>query len=81
MLDVLTQWIRLIILFFNAPNPAGLSFIGLSIPSGLLPEYIYIPKHKLSVLEEKRSGSLETTIRYILIDMLVYLEGEERQTL
>ena len=36
------------------PISSGLGFIGLSVPSGLLPEYIHIPKHELPVFEEKR---------------------------
>ena len=69
------------LLFECPPSPSGLGFIGLSVPSGLLPEYIHISKHELPVFEEKRSGSAETTIRYLPMDLLVHLEGEERQTL
>ena len=60
--------------------PSGLGFIGLFVPSGLLPEYIHISKHELPVLEEKGGGFAETTIRYLPMDLLVHLEGEERQT-
>ena len=63
-----------------SPILVGLEFIGLSVPSGLLPEYIYIPKHELSVLEEKSGGSTKTKIRYFPLDLLVHLEDEERQT-
>ena len=81
VLDVLAQWNRLIIFFLNAPSPSGLGFIGLYVPFGLFSEYIHLSKHELSVLEEKRGGPFETTIRYLSMDLLVHLEGEERQTL
>ena len=58
-------------------NQTSLDFIGLNVPYWLLPEYIYIQMHELSVLEEKRGGSTETTFRYISMDLLVYLQGEE----
>ena len=58
-------------------NQAGLDFIGLYVLYWLFPEYIYIQMHELFILEEKRGGSTETTIRYIPMDLLVYLQGEE----
>ena len=43
--------------------------------------YVLISKHEIFVLEEKRGGSTETTIWYLLMDLLVHLEGDERQIL
>ena len=65
-------------LFFECPPALQVDFIGLSVPSGLLPEYIHISKHELPILEEKRGGSFET---YLLMNLLVHLEGKERQIL
>ena len=65
-------------LLFEYLQPFNLGLIGLFVPFGLLLEYILISKHELHVLEEKRGGSSETTIRYLSMDLLVHLEDVER---
>ena len=77
---MLAQWSRLITFYLNAHQLFRFGLYRTIRPSGLLPEYIHISEHKLSVLEKKRGGSFETTIQYLSMDLLVHLEGEERQT-
>ena len=48
----------------------------LYVYSGSFPKYIYLPKHKFSVLEEEENGSAGTRIRHFPINHLIHLESK-----